>query len=127
MRIVEDISELYNHISIEHVLRCFRLNTLIPKYQEILDRLTSICLKNNYNSIDNIILVMDKDLIKRHYYLEEFNKNIYLISQPVKELNQFLKRIMIKDSAIANYPEEYEEIKRYSKITGVPIEVFEIT
>lgn len=127
MRIVEDISELYNHISIEHVLRCFRLNTLIPEYQEILDRLTNICLKNNYNSIDNIILVMDKDLIKRHYYLEEFNKNIYLISQPVKELNQFLKRIMIKDLAIANYPEEYEEIKRYSKITGVPIEVFKIT
>lgn len=127
MRIVEDISELYNHISIEHVLRCFRLNTLIPEYQEILDRLTNICLKNNYNSIDNIILVMDKDLIKRHYYLEEFNKNIYLISQPVKELNQFLKRIMIRDLAIANYPEEYEEIKRYSKITGVPIEVFKIT
>lgn len=121
MRIIKESLNCYNYKTLEQTLRNFRMNTLIPEYNNEIDRLTNICLKEKNNFKSDVILVIDLDLVKRHYYLEEFN-DVYLVSQPVKELNQFLKKIMVEESVIDSI--DFKGIKKYSELTGVPIEVY---
>ena len=117
-----DIPEiLYNHISLEQAIRDFRLNTLIPIFYDILNRTTNICLRDNYNTLDEVILKLDSNLVKNHYYLEDYNNNVYLVSQPIKELNKFLKKIMIRKNIKKDFPEDYKEIEKYSDRTEIPI------
>lgn len=125
MRIISNDSDIpeifYNYISLEQASRDFRVNILIPVFYEILNRTTNLCLRKEYEDLDEVILKLDSDLIKNCYYIEEYNNNVYLVNQPIKELNKFLKEIKIKQEIKDNYPEEYKEIEKYFDLTGIPI------
>ena len=114
---------IYTHISIEQANRDFRLNTLIPFYFDFLNRTTNLFTKNEYTSIDNIILKLNSTLVKNNYYLEIYNKNIFLVSKPIQELNKFLLEIKVEEQIVLN-SEVYEFIKKYSDLTGIPISLF---
>ena len=124
LRVLNNPEIIFNHISIEHAIKDFRLNTLIPEFNEILNRTTNICLNDKYESIGDIILHLDFDLVRRYYYLEEYNEDIYLVFGPILELNKFLRRIEIEESIIDIYPEEYREIERYSIDSGITLITF---
>lgn len=125
MRIISNDSDIpeifYNYISLEQAGRDFRVNILIPVFYEILNRTTNLCLRKEYEDLDEVILKLDSDLIKNCYYIEEYNNNVYLVNQPIKELNKFLKEIKIKQEIKDNYPEGYKEIEKYFDLTGIPI------
>lgn len=112
---------LYIHLSLQQALRDIRTNTLIQKYNDVIDRYTNLCLRKPYTMIDNVIFTLDTNKLKYNYMIEKYNLNIYLVSFDIKEMNNFITNISISEEVKS---ESLALIERYSKENNIPLTIF---